>query len=511
MKKIIILSRVSTEAQDLTSQTKELISKAIQLGYKDSKQQIVIENVESAIKLSENERIGIQKLKHYIETDKDIDCVICWEPSRLSRQQKVLYSVRDYLVDHKIQLYILNPYMKLLTDDRTQIDTTASIVFSLFSTLAENEMMIKKERFMRAKNELTRQGKKSAGATIFGYMKDKDKNCVPHPVYSKMIVELFRHYTNEQDTSLYETYKYATQQWPETFPILEYKKAQHKIRHFFDTQVYWEGNWCYPPLITKDMHLKCKEKMSQSRCKPRFQCKRDLLCRGRIYCGECGRMMTAASGNTKAYFCPTDKLHSIQVNIDAMEWLVWNETKTLVNLNAAVDNNTKVIEIEERIRAKKNELSELNNIIGNIESKEEKLIDLYMDSKIDKTMLDKRMESVKDEKSMYEQQRASLQSEINEFLAILESSNQKLKTQPVNIDDVTIFENKLEFVRKYIDKVIVTNKKEYALIEFKYRQDIIIPQCGIYRYKNLGGWKHIWRVNEDETLDLILNEKKIKE
>ena len=107
----------------------------------------------------------------------------------------ILYSIRDYLVAKKIQLIILNPYVRLLTEDRTQVDTTANIVFSLFATISENEMSIKKERFQRAKKEMKQKGQKFGGATIFGYEKNKEKKCVPHPLYSKIIVDIYNYTT----------------------------------------------------------------------------------------------------------------------------------------------------------------------------------------------------------------------------------------------------------------------------------------------------------------------------
>ena len=53
--KIIILSRISTAPQSIESQTNDLIREAERLGY-DKKHHIIIESVESAIKLSEEER-----------------------------------------------------------------------------------------------------------------------------------------------------------------------------------------------------------------------------------------------------------------------------------------------------------------------------------------------------------------------------------------------------------------------------------------------------------------------
>ena len=96
MKKCILLSRVSTQQQTLEQQTNELLKFAKNRGYNDNSI-IVIEDKESAIKLDEEHRQGLIKMKEYIAEDKNINCVICYEISRISRQQKVLFSIRDYL------------------------------------------------------------------------------------------------------------------------------------------------------------------------------------------------------------------------------------------------------------------------------------------------------------------------------------------------------------------------------------------------------------------------------
>lgn len=500
-KKIIIISRISTSVQHIESQTNDLVNEAIRLGYPKSKH-IIIEGVESAIKLQEFERQTLNKMKYYIEHDKDVDCVICWEPSRLSRQQKTLYSIRDYLIDHKIQLYIINPYMRLFNDDRTQIDTTASIVFSVFSTLAENEMMIKKERFMRAKNELTKQGKKSAGSVIFGYMKDKDKKCVPHPLHSQIISDLFNHYITHEDTSLYETYQYASSKWPELFPTVEYKKAQHKIRHFFDTTLYSTGNWCYPPLISQETMDKVKEKMAGARCQARYNSKLELLGRGKVRCKHCGNIMTGCGGNVNAYCCSTDKLHSLQINFKALDWLIWEEVKVAANIASTIDNSTKVIEVSNQIKEKNNILSQLNIYIGTLRDKQDKLVALYLDNKIAKDIYDKRYESLNDELTIKEKELESVQTQINELNSVLHQDN-IIDDKPINFDTITNFDSKLELVRRYVKDILVEKKEDGSIsIEFSWLQSLVLPRC-TYTYTSKGGRKKIFRNNEDGTTDLI--------
>ena len=509
MKKIIILSRVSTVQQSLEAQTNELKAEAKRLGY-DEQHQILVENVESAIKLVEEEREGLQKLKYYIEHDKDIDCVICWEPSRLARRQAVLYSIRDYLLEKKIQLYILNPYVKLLTNDRKQIDTTASIVFSLFATISENEMSIKKERFMRAKNELRQQGKKFGGATMFGYVKNKDKKCVPHPINSQIIVDIYNHYINT-DSSLYDTYLYISSKYPQLFPIVDYKKAQHKIRHFFEVETYATGNWCYPPLVTVEMRNKVLEKMSKARCKARYNCKRELLCRGKIYCGHCGRMMTGSGGNTKAYCCSTDKQHSLQINWDAADWLIWEETKSIININATVDQTNKTIEINDTIKKKNILKNQYEKVIEDIKSKIDKILNLYINNRIDDNMYNKKYDELNEENKIYEKKLKEINTEISSLKNILEETQKDIMNpKPINVESINDFETRQEFIRKYINKMIIT-KDEYfpekKYITFEYTHPVLTFNSS-YIYVAKNQYKRIYRINQDETEDLIYEDAK---
>lgn len=490
--KCILLSRISTGQQNLEQQTKDLIKFAKSIGFKES-DQIVIESIESAIKLSEEERQGLNRLKNCIETES-IDCVICWEPSRLARQQKILYSIRDYLLEHKIQLYILNPYVKLLNDSRTQFDTTANIVFSLYSTLSENEMNLKGQRFKRAKEQLRQEGKKFGGSTLFGYIKNKDKYMEPHPLHSKIILFLFNYYLLN-DVSLVETYKQASSKWPDLFPIMDYRKMQRKMHHWFETEVYATGNWCYPSIITKEIFDKVKDKMSNARCKPRYGSKKELLCRGKIYCGHCGKRLVGCFGTMNSYCCTTDKQHSLQVSIKAMDWLIWEEVSPIINISTSFYNNEQIVEINNKINERKNLIEQYNNLIKAIEAKKDKLLDVYMDNKITKEQFEKRMDALNNDQNIHSKQLMTMKNEINELTMLL--SNSQCKT--IDVQSITEFSVKQEYVRQYIDKMIVTKIDNRLFnIEFKYRIPVIGVRS-IYTYDT----NTIHRINEDGSIDLI--------
>ena len=130
MSKAIVLSRVSSSHQDLTQQTDEILREVHRDGYED-RDIIIIEDTESAINLSEEERRGLNKMKDHINQNSDIACVYLYELSRLSRRQLVLFSIRDFLVERKIQLICLKLYFRLLEVDGT-MSQTGSLMFSLF-------------------------------------------------------------------------------------------------------------------------------------------------------------------------------------------------------------------------------------------------------------------------------------------------------------------------------------------------------------------------------------------
>ena len=162
-KRAIILSRVSSLQQTLEQQTEAVLKEVRKDGYTDD-DIIIIEDKESAIKLSEEERNGLNKMKESISSDPSINAVYLYELSRLSRRQSTLFSIRDYLIERNIQLICLQPYMKLLDEDG-RMSQTASLMFSIFSSFSETEMSIKKERMMRGRRYNKAVGKHSGGRT----------------------------------------------------------------------------------------------------------------------------------------------------------------------------------------------------------------------------------------------------------------------------------------------------------------------------------------------------------
>lgn len=227
--KAIILSRVSSNHQTLEQQTEAVRKEVIRDGYTDDNI-ITIEDKESAIKLSEEERNGLNKMKEYINNDPSINAVYLYELSRLSRRQTMLFNIRDYLIERGIQLVCLQPYMKLLDEDG-KMSQTASLMFSIFSSFSETEMMLKKERMMRGRRHNISIGKIGSGRPPFGYAINKDKYYIVDPIQSEIVKRFYLQYS-KGDVSIADIAKEFDEEglFPKTSFFTLQKKDERLVR-----------------------------------------------------------------------------------------------------------------------------------------------------------------------------------------------------------------------------------------------------------------------------------------
>ena len=189
--KAIIFSRVSTMIQDLGQQEQALLQAARADGFKDE-DIITISEHESGVKNDITERLGISKAKEAIMS-QDIKILYAFELSRIARRLDVFYDFRKFLIDHKVQLKILNPKVQLLTEDG-EIDENFSLVFSIFASLAEQEARLMQARFKRGKEKLRNNHLYSGAGVPFGYTVNKDKEYVIKEDEAELIRDIFKMY-----------------------------------------------------------------------------------------------------------------------------------------------------------------------------------------------------------------------------------------------------------------------------------------------------------------------------
>lgn len=183
--KCILLVRVSTQRQDFDEQERQLYDLAIADGYKDN-EIIAICEKESGIKLKEDERRGLNRLKEEVAKG-GVTCVYAWEVSRIGRKKKVIFSITEFLADRGIQLIVKEPYIKLLNPDGT-INDGAETVLTLFAQISESEMRNKQSRWARTRKHNAEVGKWNGGKNIkYGYTLDENNYYMVNEDEAKVI------------------------------------------------------------------------------------------------------------------------------------------------------------------------------------------------------------------------------------------------------------------------------------------------------------------------------------
>ena len=98
---------MSTSGQSLDAQLATVKREALK-DYADD-ELLVIEGIESAVSLDEEQRQTIQQLKEAIKQNPSIESVYFFAPDRLARRIRVAIDIIDDLTKMKVNMIFLNP------------------------------------------------------------------------------------------------------------------------------------------------------------------------------------------------------------------------------------------------------------------------------------------------------------------------------------------------------------------------------------------------------------------
>lgn len=156
MKKIkaIIYARVSTQGQDYERQLAELRQYANLMGYDVVK--TFSEKISGAKKIAERE--AMSELLRYVE-DNQIDKVLIYECSRLSRRAVDFLSIIETLSEKKISLYIHQNGLETLQPDGS-VNPIATLVLGILAQFNSMERNLIRSRMESGYNNFRNNGGK---------------------------------------------------------------------------------------------------------------------------------------------------------------------------------------------------------------------------------------------------------------------------------------------------------------------------------------------------------------
>ena len=146
MDKVVILARVSTQAQDYQRQVTELQEYCDRAGWEVTR---VFANKVSGAK-AVTERAEIVEMVEYIKGN-DIQRVVCLEISRLGRNTLEALKVINYLNENGVSLYVKNYNLETLIDGK--VNPVASLICTILLEIASMERLTIKERMTSGRNQ----------------------------------------------------------------------------------------------------------------------------------------------------------------------------------------------------------------------------------------------------------------------------------------------------------------------------------------------------------------------
>jgi DNA invertase Pin-like site-specific DNA recombinase len=381
MKKVVLLVRVSSVSQDYEAQMNELIEYAKLDNYTIDDMEI-IQDKESATKLSDEERQGLNKMYAAIDNlDNQIEAVYCWELSRLSRLPITLYKVRDYLISRKIDLRTKKEGFRMN-------NSNINLHFAIYVALCEEEITTRKERTERSRKALALKGGYGGGDPNnfirYGY-KVENKMFVIDEEKAETVKKIFQ---------LYSTGKYGhTKLYRELTELGMNKDLNIRLIHPILRCEYYTGEEIplhyktvkgkqliryarrYPKIITPEMFAACREIARQNNTQI-DKAKNIYFGNKLMKCRECGRNLKP-NKRSGQYICtaryptktqpPCTCRDSIPINvIDTILWhLARTEEHTFIMISEEAHKakiNSKISELQNKIDTSE---KQYNNILEN--------------------------------------------------------------------------------------------------------------------------------------------------
>ena len=478
MNKAIILSRVSSLQQDLSQQTEEVLREARKDGFTD-RNIIIIENVESAIKLSEEERHGLNKMKDHINKNPKIECVYIYELSRLSRRQLVLFSIRDFLVERKIQLICLKPYFRLL-EVNGEVSQTGSLMFSLFSSLSESEMMLKQERMMRGRRRNRELGKSVGGKPPFGYDIDKEKRFIVDPQNSLVISRIFNDY-GYNNKSMKDI---AIELKEEGYFTSSTNTLCLRIRTILNNPIY-KGEFPYPKIITPELFSIVQQNISQYNENRITRRKEPFLLKGLVCDSKTGYILST-NGAIDTYF---SKHHSgVSIRRSNIDPVVWEHSKVMYE--RYVMNKDKLLQqIKESYKTAAKKISVVDQEIKDIATKLERVEESYILGRISKKKSEQLRTRLLEERKLKKSRREELVD-----LFIRKQSQRKCLILDTINEGLLTHEDKVEIINKVVSIVMVEKPNPtYSIVKVYNRINSLVCVYEVHC------WRHSWELIREST------------
>lgn len=330
-----------------------------------------------------------------------VDIIVIYKLDRLSRDVRDTLNLVDLFIENKVQLYSLSE----------QIDLTSPFgraALTMSATFSAMEREVIKERTILGKEQRIKKGMMlgvGKNGAPFGYrLISKEKRFEIIPEEAEMIKIIFDLYVNK-DYTIRKLYPYARETFNHPFFSNEMccqsilKRSAYAGYFTYKGELYKGTN--FEPIISYELFLQAQEKMKRNGYIRNHETSPYLLT-GLLYCGECGnrfvgkrsKRFTTLKDGEKNFHEDTYYGCAARIKRDRNYTPVKCKNKIypaeqLDELISSEINNLNFSEFE----AGETPQGVFDKLIADNteqEEKKNKLLDLYLDGKIDIDVFEKR-------------------------------------------------------------------------------------------------------------------------
>ena len=302
--KAIIYSRVSSDSQETERQVIECTNLCKTLGYE------VLDSIEETGSGFKNDRPGLDKVLRYVEKS-EVNVVVCYELSRLGRNNDVLKTIETF-DQHKVSLHTI------LYNIRTNPNEGSSFTnpfIGILVALSHSEAAIFKKRSSSGLRKIASEGK-ALGSTNYpyGYTKLELKGYLTiEETEAQIVKDIFRLYLEGKGTlqikNILNELQVPTRNnksWAEAVVYSMLNNTMYIGKRRFKGEIFE-----LPTLriIEDDVFYEVSKRLRSNYSKLGTHIKHNYLIdrtKTKIYCGICGKTYYAhkrSDGKDNRYIC----------------------------------------------------------------------------------------------------------------------------------------------------------------------------------------------------------------
>ena len=464
-KKILCIIRASTEKQETESQKKELVAYCITKGYAVEEMAFIEVAGASAVKLNKKYIQMLEDIKATILSIPTITAVALWHLNRLGRVESKLHEMKEWFLQHKIQVYCKNPDFTLL-DDTGKESAAGSLAFSMFASVVkfETDEMFAKMKRGRERNKVN--GIFYGGKIKFGYTLDATKHFIINEEEAQTVRLIF---------NLYSSGKYSFYDLIEELKARGITKGGMKItyemiQNALADEAYYSSK-ILPSIIDKELFDKCAAikantvavKRTKESVNVNFavgllkcSCGNNFIASGDFY-----RCYSKMNNNRKKKVVECD---SPTIRRDIMDDTLWLVTRLLQQKFLMDKDSIDVSEQKDRINVLTAKMATAQKELSQIKGRKEKLEDAYyVDGDMEEAQFKKRLASLHSKEVQTESLIRNYKTEIEDIQKVIKQielpSNdrylQSLLLSDLDVEELEDRKKIKEMMFNHIDKVTV--------------------------------------------------------